>query len=191
MNFVFFLNSILLGLGLAMDAFSVSLVNGLNDQQMKKGKMLGMSCVFGLFQGLMPLIGWICVHTLLETFEVLSKFIPWIAFALLVFIGIKMLIDAVKGNVDDDKKVVCFWGVILQGVATSIDALSVGFTIAEHNTMMALVASLIIGVITFALCVVGVMIGKKFGSKLSNKATLCGGIILILIGLEILITSFF
>lgn len=191
MNFVFFLNSVLLGLGLAMDAFSVSLVNGLNDQQMKKGKMLGMSCVFGLFQGLMPLIGWICVHTLLETFEVLSKFIPWIAFALLVFIGIKMLIDAVKGNVDDDKKVVCFWGVILQGIATSIDALSVGFTIAEHNTMMALVASLIIGVITFALCVVGVMIGKKFGSKLSNKATLCGGIILILIGLEILITSFF
>lgn len=192
MNGIFFINSILLGFGLAMDAFSVSLVNGLNEQEMKKGKMFAISGLFGGFQGLMPLIGWLCVHTILQYFEVLSKFIPWIAFGLLVFVGLKMITDSCKKNSEEvESKKIGVWGILLQGIATSIDALSVGFTIAEHNLLMAIISTVIIATITFVVCLIGVVIGKRFGTKLSNKATLCGGIILILIGLEILITSFF
>ena len=191
MDFVFFINSILLGLGLTMDAFSVSLANGLNEREMSGKKMTAVAGMFAFFQAVMPMIGWVLVHTMLEIFEGFEKFIPWIALALLAFIGIKMIIDGVKSKEESDKKVVGFWGLVLQGIATSIDALSVGFTIASHNLLMATIAVLIIGVITFVACLFGVMIGKKFGTKISNKATILGGILLILIGLEIFITSFF
>jgi putative Mn2+ efflux pump MntP len=191
MDFVFFINSILLGLGLTMDAFSVSLANGLNERGMSGKKMAAVAGMFAFFQAVMPMIGWVLVHTMLEIFEGFEKFIPWIALALLAFIGIKMIIDGVKSKEESDKKVVGFWGLVLQGIATSIDALSVGFTIASHNLLMATIAVLIIGVITFVACLLGVMIGKKFGTKISNKATILGGILLILIGLEIFITSFF
>ena len=191
MDFVFFINSILLGLGLTMDAFSVSLANGLNEREMSGKKMTAVAGMFAFFQAVMPMIGWVLVHTMLEIFEGFEKFIPWIALALLAFIGIKMIIDGVKSKEEGDKKVVGFWGLVLQGIATSIDALSVGFTIASHNLLMATIAVLIIGVITFVACLFGVMIGKKFGTKISNKATILGGILLILIGLEIFITSFF
>lgn len=188
-DFMFFFNNILLGIGLAMDAFSVSLVNGMNEQNMKKRKMIGVSGVFGLFQGLMPMIGWICVHTILQYFQIFEKFIPWIALGLLAFIGGKMLYDGIKNKEETEAPKVGFWGIMLQGVATSIDALSVGFTIASFNWLMALVAVLIIAVITFAICLFGVFIGKKFGNKLANKATIFGGIILIAIGIEIFLTG--
>ena len=191
MDFVFFINSILLGLGLTMDAFSVSLANGLNEREMSGKKMTAVAGMFAFFQAVMPMIGWVLVHTMLEIFEGFEKFIPWIALALLAFIGIKMIIDGVKSKEECDKKLVGFWGLVLQGIATSIDALSVGFTIASHNLLMATIAVLIIGVITFDACLFGVVIGKKFGTKISNKATILGGILLILIGLEIFITSFF
>lgn len=192
MDFVFFINSILLGLGLAMDAFSVSLSNGLNEPTMKKGKMLGISGIFGVFQGAMPMVGWICVTTIAENFSIFEKFIPWIALLLLIFIGGKMLIEGIKNkNSDEPKPPVKFGGIIVQGIATSIDALSVGFTIAEHSFLEAFVCCLIIGVITLVLCLIGVYIGKKVGTKLANKAGIIGGIILILIGLEIFITSWF
>ncbi len=185
----FFLNSALLGLGLAMDAFSVSMANGLNEPLMKKRKMFGVAGLFGFFQGVMPMIGWFLVHSLVSFFSVLEKFIPWTALALLSFIGIKMIVDGVKQKDSDEKKRVGFWGLIVQGVATSIDALSVGLTIAEYNWLMALVCASMIMVITFALCVVGVLLGKKFGTWLSNKATIFGGVILILIGIEICLSS--
>ena len=190
MNAVFFINSMLLGLGLTMDAFSVSLANGLNEQDMSKKKMCGIAGMFAFFQALMPLLGWVCVHTILQIFEGFEKFIPWIALALLGFIGTKMIIDGIRQKEQENKRV-GFWGLVIQGIATSIDALSVGFTIAEHNFLMALVSVLIIGTITFGACLIGVVIGKKFGTRLSNKATIFGGVLLILIGLEILITSFF
>ncbi len=189
-DFMFFLESLMLGAGLAMDAFSVSLANGLNDPKMKKGKLLGIAGVFAGFQGAMPLIGWICVHTLLQYFKAFEKFIPWIALLLLVFIGGKMLIDGIRNKGEENEVSKLGLGALLvQGVATSIDALSVGFTIAEYELFQALVAVLIIAAVTFGICTVGLVIGKKFGTKLSNKAQVFGGVILIVIGIEIFITG--
>ena len=191
-NLVFFINSTLLGVGLAMDAFSVSLANGLNEPSMKRIKMCGVAGVFALFQAAMPMIGWICVHTIVNKFKVFEKFIPWIALVLLLFIGGKMLIEGIRNNDEDDEVQKLGIGALLvQGVATSIDALSVGFTISEYGLVMALVCALIIAVVTFIICMVGLVIGKKFGTKFSNKAAIFGGIILIGIGLEIFITGVF
>lgn len=191
-NLIFFINSTLLGVGLAMDAFSVSLANGLNEPSMKRMKMCGVAGVFALFQAAMPMIGWICVHTIVNKFKVFEKFIPWIALVLLLFIGGKMLIEGIRNNDEDDEVQKLGIGALLvQGVATSIDALSVGFTISEYGLVMALVCALIIAVVTFIICMVGLVIGKKFGTKFSNKAAIFGGIILIGIGLEIFITGVF
>lgn len=193
-SLMFFVNSALLGIGLAMDSFSACLVNGMKDGNMKKSKMLGISSLFALFQALMPMIGWVCVHTIVQHFKAFEKFIPYIALILLCFIGGKMLYDAIKNkeeNECEDCSKVCFVNLLLQGVATSIDALSVGFTIAEYQFTMALVSVLIIGIVTFGICLLGVFLGKKFKAKLENKASILGGVILILIGIEIFITGVF
>lgn len=188
---VFFFNSILLGVGLAMDAFSVSLANGLNESKMKTGRMCLMAGVFSGFQFLMPMLGWYCVHTFVTYFTAFEKFIPWIALVLLCYIGGKMLIEGIKcGDCEEcESAAVGFTGLIVQGIATSIDALSVGFTIADYNSIMAFVCCLLIGAVTFFICFAGIALGKKFGTKLSGKASVFGGIILILIGLEIFITG--
>ena len=188
-NFVFILNSLLLGVGLAMDAFSVSLANGLNEPQMKGKKTCLIAGVFAGFQALMPMLGWVLLHTILSVFGVLEKFIPWIALALLAFIGIKMIVDGVKSKDCDAKPCLTFKTLIVQGIATSIDALSVGITFASYDWFAALVSALIIMCVTFVICLLGVFIGKKFGVKLANKATIIGGIILILIGIEIFVTG--
>ena len=184
-SFIFFFNSILLGVGLAMDAFSVSLANGLNEPKMKASRMSMIAGVFGIFQAIMPLIGWVCVHTVVVYFKVFEKFIPSIAIVLLAVIGGKMLVDGIKNKgTDEEKPKTGFKALMIQGVATSIDALSVGFTIAEYNLIMALVAASVIAVVTFIICMFGLAIGKKVGTKFSNKAQILGGIILILIGIE-------
>lgn len=187
---MFFFNSALLGVGLAMDAFSVSLANGLNESEMKKNKMCGIAGVFAGFQFAMPMIGWICVHTIVQYFKAFERFIPWIALILLAFIGGKMLIGGIRSKDSDEKKPEIKIGALLiQGIATSIDALSVGFTIAEYGWFMAFVSALIIAVVTFAICMAGLVIGKKFGTKLSDKAQILGGSLLIAIGIEIFITG--
>ncbi len=192
LDFSFFFNSILLGIGLAMDAFSVSLANGLNEPKMKSGKMCGVAGIFSLFQFAMPMIGWICVSTVAQYFKAFEKFIPWIALALLGHIGGKMLYDGIKnGCSEEEKPAVGITGLLVQGVATSIDALSVGFTISTYNFLEALIACLLIGVVTFFICYVGIAIGKKAGTRLAGKAGIFGGAILIFIGLEIFITSRF
>lgn len=189
-NALFFFNSVLLGVGLAMDAFTVSLANGLNEPAMRKQKMCGVAGVFALFQAVMPMIGWICVHTIIQYFRAFEKFIPWIALILLLFIGNKMLLDGVRSNSEEvEKSKVGLAALLVQGVATSIDALSVGFMIAEYGPVMAIVCALIIAIVTFVICMAGLMIGKKFGTKFSNKATVFGGVILIVIGVEIFITG--
>lgn len=185
-NILFFSNSILLGVGLAMDAFSVSLANGLNEPEMKRKKTFVIAAVFAFFQALMPMIGWICVNTVVQYFEIIKRFIPWIALILLLVIGGKMLAEGIKKkNVVAKKTKVGLGGLIVQGVATSIDALSVGFTISEYDLIMSLVCALIIALVTFIICTAGLIIGKKFGTRFSNKASILGGIILIAIGLEI------
>ena len=187
----FFFLSIMLGVGLAMDAFSVSLANGLNEPKMKFSKMLGVAGLFAFFQALMPLIGWICIHTVVQYFAAFEQFIPWIALALLGYIGTKMLIDGIRCNCcEDDCRAVTFGALIIQGIATSIDALSVGFTIADYNLGEALLAAFVIAAVTFVICFGGIIIGKKVGTKLAGKAGIFGGAILIFIGLEIFITSF-
>ncbi len=191
MSFTFFFNSILLGIGLAMDAFSVSLANGLNEPKMKRARMSGVAGIFALFQFAMPMIGWICVRTVARYFGVFEKSIPWIALVLLGFIGTKMLYESIKSDeCEEEKPAVSLTGLIVQGIATSIDALSVGLTICDHNFTEALVACLLIGTVTFFICFSGIAIGKKAGTKLANKAGILGGAILIFIGLEIFITSF-
>lgn len=191
LGIAFFIKSILLGAGLAMDAFSVSLANGLNEPKMKASKMAGVAGVFAGFQFAMPMIGWICVATIARIFGVFEKCIPWIALLLLGYIGGKMLYEGIKNKgADDEKPGVGFKGLLLQGIATSIDALSVGFTISEYNCMDALLACLLIGAVTFIICFAGLAIGKKAGTKLAGKAGILGGLILIGIGLEIFITSF-
>lgn len=189
-SFMFFFNSILLGIGLAMDAFSVSLANGLNEPNMKKRKMCTVAGVFGFFQAMMPMLGWICVHTVVQIFCTFEKFIPWIALVLLLYIGGKMLIEGIKNEEDEEvDHRVGLKALMVQGIATSIDALSVGFTIADYGFVMALVCSVIIAVVTFFICMGGLVIGKTFGTKLANKASVLGGAILIFIGLEIFITG--
>ena len=191
-NLLFFFNSVLLGVGLAMDAFSVSLANGLSESGMRRKKMFGIAGVFAFFQALMPMTGWLCVRTILQYFQVFEKFIPWIALILLAYIGGKMLIEGMQNKeAEVENTRVGFTVLLVQGIATSIDALSVGFTIAEYGFFMALVCALIIAVVTFFICMTGLIIGKKFGTKLSNKATILGGVILIVIGLEIFITGVF
>lgn len=196
-SFVFFFNAILFGVGLAMDAFSVSVVNGLAEPDMKTGKKNLIAGTFGFFQALMPMLGWVCVHTILEYFKAFEKFIPWIALVLLLYIGGKMLIESIinirKGREGEEVSLtgVTFGALMLQGVATAIDALSVGFTIAEYDWFMALIFSLIIAVVTYFISLGGLFIGRKVGTRLSNKAGILGGCILIFIGLEIFITGVF
>ena len=191
LNFTFFLNSILFGIGLAMDAFSVSLANGLNEPCMKKRKMFSIATIFAFFQALMPLIGWVCVHTLVEYFKAFEKFIPWIALVLLCFIGGKMLLVGIKGECECGKCGVTVGALIVQGIATSIDALSVGFTIADYDFVSAIIEVLIIGTLTFFICLGGVIIGRKAGTHLAGKAGIFGGAILIFIGIEIFVSSLF
>ena len=187
----FFITNIVLGVGLAKDAFSVSLANGLNESKMKTHRMCLVAGVFAVFQFVMPLIGWVCVSAVANLFEVFRKFIPWIALILLSYIGGKMLYEGIKNKENEDEKpAVSFKDLLAQGVATSIDALSVGFTISNYKFVEATLACLLIGIVTFIICFGGLHIGKKAGTRLAGKASILGGVILIFIGLEILISSF-
>lgn len=198
MNVVFVLNSILLGAGLAMDAFSVSIANGLNEPHMPRSKMCRVAGTYAGYQFAMPMIGWFCVHAVAEQFEAFRKFIPWIALLLLALIGGKMLAEGIcsvrswksaEAEEAQRKQEAClgFGTLMVQGIATSIDALSVGFTISDYGTMMAAVCSFLIAVTTFVLCMAGLKFGKKFGERLADKATIFGGLLLIAIGVEIFV----
>ena len=187
MSLSFIFNSLLLGVGLAMDAFSVSLANGLSESRMLRRKRLAIAGVFALFQAAMPLLGWFCVHTAVHYFSAVQPFIPWAALVLLCFIGGKMLWEARKGKTEADSPAAALtWGVLLlQGVATSIDALSVGFTIADYGAGMAVLCAALIAAVTFVICLCGVHLGRRFGTRFAGKAEILGGLILIAIGLEI------
>ena len=213
MNALFFLNSALLGVGLAMDAFSVSLARGLVEPKMKKSRMALIAGTFAAFQFAMPMIGWVCVHTIANYFTSFQRLIPWIALALLGYIGSKMLVEGIRKGAaqkkirqNADKSAAnegcpgkepipaAKFGIaalMVQGIATSIDALSVGFTIADYGLSMALICSLIVAVVTYAICTSGILIGRAVGTKLSGKADILGGVILIGIGIEIFVKGVF
>ena len=187
----FIIVSLFLGFGLAMDACAVSMTNGFTEPQMKMRKTILIAIMFGFFQGFMPLIGYAIGATIIEYIE---EFIPWIALALLCFIGGKMIVEAVKENAGEENKEdkikgLTFKALIIQSIATSIDALSVGLTIADYTLTKAITCASIIAVVTFLVSFIAVFLGKKFGTRFGNKAEIIGGIILILIGLEIFITG--
>jgi putative Mn2+ efflux pump MntP len=188
MNVSFFAQNALLGLGLAMDAFSVSLANGLREPRMSRRRMLLIAGVYAVFQYLMPMIGWVCVHTVVELFSSLERLIPWIAFGLLAWIGGKMLregLQARDGEAEGAPPRLTFRILLVQGVATSIDALSVGFTIEQYALWESNLASLIIGAVTLIVCLGGLALGRKVGTRFSRHASILGGIILIAIGFKI------
>ena len=193
LGFSFFLNSVLFGVGLAMDAFSVSVANAIVHPGMRHGERLRIAGCFALFQILMPLLGWLCVRTVAERFAAFERFIPWIAL-LLLYIGGKMLLEGLRGGAEADEAAARAPGrgtLLLQGVATSIDALSVGFTIEEYPFPAALTEALIIGAVTLIVCLGGLFLGRKIGEKLSRLAPILGGLILIGIGVEIFLTGVF
>ena len=211
------IRSILLGAGLAMDAFSVSLADGLNERVLSAKRVLTIAGTFAAFQFFMPALGWLLVRKAAETFETFRRYIPWIAFILLLYIGGKMLLEGIRdrrsgrGNKDEVSEGAPSLGeqpqgsgkthetevskgstlsagdLFIQGVATSIDALSVGFTIASYTAITALSSSLIIGVVTLLICIAGLHLGRSIGTRLSGEASMLGGVILIAIGIEILI----
>ncbi len=217
--FLFLLNSVFLGVALAMDAFSLSVANALSDKNIRLNKILLFSGTFAFFQFIMPMAGWFCVHSIISIFNRVLKFIPWISFFILLALGLKMIIESVRGG--DDISVeegnsaenarnsapeetaapalsgdlpslavkpgffrVLIIPLLLQGIATSLDALSVGFTIADYSASLALVCSLIIAAVTFVICAFGFFLGKKAAHIKNLKAEILGGIILILIGIE-------
>ena len=181
--------SIMLGVGLAMDAFSVSLANGLNEPCMKKRKMALVAGVFAIFQGLMPMIGGFCVHNIARYVVMFQKMIPWIALGLLAWIGGNMIREGIRCNPEEQCHAVGWKALLIQGVATSIDALSVGFTIAHYEWPSALISAGLITAVTYVICFAGIAIGRKAGTKMAGKAGILGGIILIIIGIEIFITN--
>lgn len=177
------LEILLIGIGLAMDAFAVSICKGLSMKSMSWKKAIIVGLYFGGFQALMPAIGYL----LGATFESLvTKVDHWIAFGLLTFIGINMLKEAFGKDEENQDDSVDFRTMVILAIATSIDALAVGITFAFLRVNMIL-ASLMIGIVTFAICVIGVKIGNKFGDKYERKAETVGGLILILMGIKILL----
>ena len=192
-NIYFILHSIILGVALAMDAFSVSIADAIKESSMRKTRMCLIALTYGFFQFIMPLLGYFAVHTIVELFSAFQVCIPWIALALLSYLGVKSIKEGASSCEDENTEVekLSHKGLLLQGIATSIDALSVGFTIEQYQFPMALTASLIIAAVTHVICIGGLALGKKFGLKLADKASILGGLILIGIGLEILIKSFF
>ena len=172
----------LIAVGLAMDAFSVAICKGLSIKKFELKKAVIVGLYFGVFQGVMPIIGYLLGGSFSNTIE---KYDHWIAFILLAFIGINMVREAFDKDEEVNDKV-DFKSMIWLAIATSIDALTVGITFSFLNANIGF-AALMIGMITYILSVIGVMIGSKFGAKYKNKAELAGGLILILMGLKILI----
>ncbi len=187
LTLTFFLTAVGFGIGLAMDAFSVSLANGLGEPKMKLPKMLLIAGMFSFFQALMPLIGWLCIHTVAEHFSAFQRLIPYIALVLLLYIGGKMLLEGLRGGCSEGESSVTFTALVIQGIATSIDALSTGFGICDYNFPEALLTALIIAAMTFVICMSGIAVGKKFGTCLAGKASVLGGVVLIIIGIYIFI----
>lgn len=186
---MFLLDSALLGAGLAMDAFSVSVANGLNAPNMPRRERLLIPGVFATFQFAMPLVGWLCVSVIADTFAALRPAIPWVAFGLLAFIGVKLLSEGLSGGGGESAPDLDLATLLMQGLATSIDALSAGFALTGERAGRALAACGIIAAVTFGLCALGLRAGQRFGARLSGRASMAGGAILIGIGIKILFSA--
>ena len=189
------LEVLLTGVGLSMDAAAVGMTNGLNEPKMRLTKILLIALFFGVFQGIMPLIGYFA-GTLFA--EAVASVAPYVALVLLGFIGGKMIYEALKKSKEEEEAVknLGVGALTAQAIATSIDALAVGISLLALNGIGALkvnifAACAIIAACTFVISLAAVFIGKKFGAVLADKAELIGGIILVAIGLKIFIEGVF
>jgi len=187
-----FFEVFLISVGLAMDAFAVSVSNGilLNDIRFHSAFRFGL--FFGVFQFFMPFVGWLCAKNFKDAIE---SFDHWIAFILLVLIGGKMFHDSFKDkddNIISDKNILSFYNMVMLSIATSIDALAVGVSFAFFSDGLSIFqASAVIGFTTFILSYFGVYLGKKIGGVIHKNAEKVGGLILIGIGIKILIEHLF
>ncbi len=184
-----FLDIFLLGVGLSMDAFAVAICKGLAMKQVNKKQMFVIALFFGVFQALMPLIGWAVGSTFAKK---IAAFDHWIAFVLLSIVGGNMIADAIKEWKDEDKVEVMdppldLKELTLLAIATSIDALACGVTFSFYENFNIIKAILIIGITTFCISSGGVYVGNIFGGKFKSKAQLTGGILLIFLGIKILL----
>lgn len=173
----------LIAVGLAMDAFSVAICKGLSMKKFDLKKAIIIGLYFGIFQGVMPIIGFLLGNTFVETIE---KYDHWIAFALLAIIGVNMIREAFDKDDCETNDKVDFKSMIWLAIATSIDALTVGITFSMFKVNIYF-AALLIGIITYSLSIIGVIIGNKFGCKYKSKAEVTGGLVLIVMGIKILI----
>ena len=174
---------ILLSIGLGMDAFAVSICKGISMKKMDWKKACIIGLYFGGFQAIMPIIGYFLGSTF-ESF--ITSFDHWVAFILLAVIGGNMIKETFSKENENINADVGFRTMIILATATSIDALAVGITFAFFNVNL-LLAITLIGIITFALSVIGTKIGNRFGDKYENNAEFLGGVILILLGIKILL----
>ena len=178
----------LIGVGLAMDAFAVSICKGLAMRRMNYKKAIIIAAFFGVFQALMPALGYVLGTTFANKIAAIDH---WIAFMLLALIGANMIKEALSSDDDECQDDSLRLGdLIMLSIATSIDALAVGITFAFFNVSLLLSVSMI-GIITFIICVIGVKVGNVFGEKYKSKAELAGGLILIVMGAKILIDHLF
>ena len=178
----------LIGVGLAMDAFAVSICKGLAMRRMNYKKAIIIAAFFGVFQALMPALGYVLGTTFANKIAAIDH---WIAFILLALIGANMIKEALSSDDDECQDDSLRIGdLIMLSIATSIDALAVGITFAFFNVSLLLSVSMI-GIITFIICVIGVKVGNVFGEKYKSKAELAGGLILIVMGAKILIDHLF
>jgi len=178
----------LIGVGLAMDAFAVSICKGLAMRRMNYKKAIIIAAFFGVFQALMPALGYVLGTTFANKIAAIDH---WIAFILLALIGANMIKEALSRDDDECQDDSLRLGdLIMLSIATSIDALAVGITFAFFNVSLLLSVSMI-GIITFIICVIGVKVGNVFGEKYKSKAELAGGLILIVMGAKILIDHLF
>ena len=185
-----------IAVGLSMDAFAVSLTNGAVTRNLKVKHAFSIALAFGLFQAIMPMIGWLIG---IAGQGIINSVDHWVAFVLLGYVGGKMLYDAVKEQKTpqshQSRDPIGFKKLIVMAIATSIDALATGIilpsAVGAHTAFLMAVSVGIIGVTTFVICFAGVYIGKKFGDVFSSKAELLGGLVLIVIGCKILIEHLF
>lgn len=224
MDLIFFISCILLGIGLAMDAFAISIADGISKPEAELGYVIKVTAVYALFQFVMPLIGWFLVHEAAKALGSFNELVPWIALILLAFLGGRMILDGARIRIaeaevcstscedrvcssEGGRKEVCSkrdicskrmkfladipsseltgMTLFLQGIATSIDALSTGFAIARYDAKAAFVCSSIIAAVTWIMCMTGMRIGSRVGKMFSAHATIVGGVILVFIGTEV------
>lgn len=189
MNFEFFFRTILLSVGLAMDACVICMGNGLNNADLSKQKLILMAFVFSFFQAVMPIIGFFIGYAILG---IIKDYIPYIALFLLTIIGYKMIIEGIKKEENptiQTQSIITFPKLILQAIATSIDALSIGITFANYSALLMIISVIFIMLVTLFMCIVGFLLGKKFGKILGSKSEILGGVVLIIIGLEIFVMA--